>query len=259
MRNSYLEEDKTTKNVKKEKSHIKALLSKPIVKPTPNVKATRKPYSYTAAVLQRECMVIANSGTTCHFLQIQSECVDKRGKNDGMQVKLPDGTITTSTHTVLLNIKQLPMKACSAHLFPDIKHVLLSISTLCNEGYMEIFDEEKVYIIKDSTILLHGNRDPRTNLYMVNIISNEMTVQPKLKVKHMENLGGITKFANNTYELKVKKDLITYYQKCCFSPVRSTWIREIDNGNFCTWPGLTAHVVRKHLPKSTATAKCHMQ
>ena len=32
-----------------------------------------------------------------------------------------------------------------------------------------------------------------------------MTAQLKLSVKHMEKLGGITKFANNTYELKVKK------------------------------------------------------
>ena len=30
--NSYLEDDKTTKNVKKEKSYIKVLLDKPIVK-----------------------------------------------------------------------------------------------------------------------------------------------------------------------------------------------------------------------------------
>ena len=164
-------------------------------------------------------MAIANSGTTGHFLQIQSECVDKQETIDGMQVKLPNGTIITSKHTTLLNIQQLPMKAHRAHLLPDIKHALLSISMLCDEGCMAIFDEEKVYIVKDSIVLLHGNRDPRTNLYMVNIISNEMTVQSKLSVKHMENLGGITKFANNSYKLKVKKDFITYYHKCYFSPV----------------------------------------
>ena len=94
------------------------------------------------------------------------------------------------------------------------------------------FDKEKVYIIKDSIVLLHGNRYPRTNLYIVNIISSEVTVQPKLNVKHMENLEGITKFANNAYDLKVKKDLIAYYHKCCFIPVVSTWIRAIETGVF---------------------------
>ena len=75
----------------------------------------------------------------------------------------------------------------------------------------------------------------------------------------MQNLGGINKFVNNAYEVKVKKDLITYYHKCCFSPVVSTWIRGIENGNYCTWLGLTAHAVRKHLPKSMVTSKGHMR
>ena len=90
-------------------------------------------------------MAIADSSTTCHFLQIQSECVDKQITNDGMQVKLLDGTIITSTHTALLNIEQLPMKARRAHLFPDIKHALLLISMLCDEGYMAIFDEKSLH------------------------------------------------------------------------------------------------------------------
>ena len=38
----------------------------------------------------------------------------------------------------------------------------------------------------------------------------------------------------------------------------STWIKAIDNGHFATWPGLTADLVRKHLPKSTATIKGHL-
>ena len=195
-------------------------------------------------------MAIVDSGITGHFLQIQSECLNKQITNDGMQVKLPDGTIINSMHTALLNIEQLTLKARRAHLFPDIKHALLSTSMLCNEGYMVIFDEDKVYIIKDSIVLLHGNR--------VNISTNEITVQPKLNIKHMKYLGGIAKFANSAYQLKVKKDLVTYYHKCCFSPVIPTWIRAIENGNICTWPGLTAHDIHKPLPRSMETAKGHM-
>ena len=36
------------------------------------------------------------------------------------------------------------------------------------------------------------------------------------------------------------------------------WIQAIQSGNFATWPGLTAEAVRKHLPKSTATVKGHL-
>jgi hypothetical protein len=34
-----------------------------------------------------------------------------------------------------------------------------------------------------------------------------------------------------------------------------TWIKAIEAGHFTTWPGLTADLVRKHLPKSIATTK----
>ena len=75
----------------------------------------------------------------------------------------------------------------------------------------------------------------------------------------MENLGTVTKFANNAYDIKVKRDLVTYYHQCCFSLVVSTWLEAIENGFFCTWPGLTATVVKKYLQPSMATAKGHMK
>ena len=70
------------------------------------------------------------------------------------------------------------MRARRAHLFPDITHALLSISMLCNERYMAIFDKIRVYTIKDGVVLLSGIRDPKTNLYMVNITPDENQVQP---------------------------------------------------------------------------------
>ena len=123
---------------------------------------------------------------------------------------------------------------------------------------MAIFDDQHVYIIKDGEVLLHGNRDPETNLYMVNITSDD-EVKLRLNIKHMENLGTIRNFSNNAYEIKAKKQLIMYYHRCCFSPVISTWITAIEQGNFCTWSGLTATAVKKYMDKSMATSKGHMQ
>jgi hypothetical protein len=40
--------------------------------------------------------------------------------------------------------------------------------------------------------------------------------------------------------------------------VKSTWIKAIKNGNFSSWPGLTEHALEKHLSKSTATVKGHL-
>ena len=94
---------------------------------------------------------------------------------------------------------------------------------------------------------------------MVSLTTPEYTVQPQLDIKHMENLGGIKKFANNTYEMQAKRDLISYYHKCCLSPVASTWIKAIENGNFCTWHGLRVAVVKRYLQPFISTAKGHMK
>ena len=136
-------------------------------------------------------MAIADSGTTGHFLQISSECTDKKQTNEGIRVKLPDGSEILSTHTAFLNIPQLPKSARGAHLFPDISHALLSISMLCDQGYMAIFDDLHVYIVKDGEVILHGNRDPATGLYMVNITPHDDEVKPSLDIHHMENLGTV--------------------------------------------------------------------
>jgi hypothetical protein len=43
-----------------------------------------------------------------------------------------------------------------------------------------------------------------------------------------------------------------------FSPVKSTWIAAIKNGNFMSWPGLTESAVDKYLSKSSAKVKGHL-
>jgi hypothetical protein len=63
---------------------------------------------------------------------------------------------------------------------------------------------------------------------------------------------------NHTHDNSNQKDLINYLHAASFSPVKSTWITAIKNGNFTSWPGLTEQAVEKHLSKSTSTTKCHL-
>ena len=57
--------------------------------------------------------------------------------------------------------------------------------------------------------------------------------------------------------MATKPDLGIYYQRAAFSPVPTTFITAINNGNFSTWPVLTAELISKYLPKSLTTAKGH--
>ena len=203
-------------------------------------------------------MAIADSGTSGHFLGINSACVNKLRTNEGINVQLPDGSSITSTHTASLNLPQLPPDARTAHIFPELTHALISISMLCKQGLMAIFDDEKVYITKGGEVILHGEINKPTRLYMINIEGKEEKIHHKLNVNHLDNIGAVKRFAYNAYEIKAKKELVEYYHRCCFSPVISTWITAIEKGNFCTWPGLTAKLVQKYMGKSIATEKGHM-
>lgn len=64
---------------------------------------------------------MADSGTTGHFLQINSPCINKCATNNGIKVILPDGNIIKATHTLELNLQQLPIQARKACLFPEFK------------------------------------------------------------------------------------------------------------------------------------------
>ena len=56
-----------------------------------------------------------------------------------------------------------------------------------------------------------------------------------------------------------KLDLAQYLHAACFSPVKSTWARAIDNNHFSTWSGLTLQLIWKHLPVSLAMVQGHLK
>jgi hypothetical protein len=87
------------------------------------------------------------------------------------------------------------------------------------------------------------SRDPKSRLWRVDL--KQKFDKHEIQCNHAHN--------NNN-----QKDLINYLHAACLSPVKSTWITAIKNGNFLSWPGLTEHAVEKHLSKSAATTKGHL-
>ena len=49
-----------------------------------------------------------------------------------------------------------------------------------------------------------------------------------------------------------------YFQGCCFSPTKATFLQAVRNGNFITWPGLSSKTVEKFYKPTVFTAKGHM-
>jgi hypothetical protein len=97
--------------------------------------------------------------------------------------------------------------------------------------------------LKNRKCVMYGSRDPKSRLWRVDL-------KKIFETKHVQ--------CNHAHDNINHKYLSNYLHDACFSPVKSTWITAIKNGNLTSWPGLTEHAVEYHLSKSTSTTKGHL-
>jgi hypothetical protein len=120
---------------------------------------------------------------------------------------------------------------------------------------MSILIKKSVVVIDNNTkqIILKGQRDPATRLWLVPIVQQQIQLQHKYKFKIPT--FAVPHAAKSAYHQKTISNLIQFLHATAGSPPEKAWCKAIDNNNFfLTWPGLTSQAVQKHLPKSEATA-----
>ena len=64
--------------------------------------------------------------------------------------------------------------------------------------------------------------------------------------------------ANSIYNLPSTKQAIKWMHAVCGYPVKSTWLKAMNAGNYVGWPMLAERNVQKYYPKATKTAKGHL-
>ena len=64
--------------------------------------------------------------------------------------------------------------------------------------------------------------------------------------------------SNSELANETVKDRIKLLHTCAGYPVKSTWCDAIDEGNYATWPGLTAQLVYKYRGPSKTSIKGHL-
>ncbi len=114
---------------------------------------------------------------------------------------------------------------------------------LCDDNCVVIFCQQSIDILKNNKSILQGPRNLIDSLW-------DISIPNKNKEQHLR--------ANVILPHQSNSVLIHFYHGCCFSLVKSTWLRAIKNGNFITWPGLTYDMVSKYYPETAATAKGHL-
>jgi hypothetical protein len=102
---------------------------------------------------------------------INAPCKNKIKSKKPLTVHLPNGATMESTHTASIYIPELSRSVSIAHVLPGMaNHSLLSVGTLCNEGYSIIFNIEAVTIYNPHVFqILQGVRDLDTGLWRINL------------------------------------------------------------------------------------------
>jgi hypothetical protein len=137
---------------------------------------------------------------------------------------MPNGTTIQSSHTCNLLLIDLPPQARQAHILPGLVHnSLISVGQLCDNECSVTFTEDQVTVSRNGKNVMHGSRDPKSRLWRVDL---KQKIEPEIAQ------------CNHAHDNNNHKDLINYLHAACFSPVKSTWIMAIKNGNFSSWPGL---------------------
>jgi hypothetical protein len=142
----------------------------------------------------------------------------------------------------------MPPPANKAYIVPGLKnHSLISVTKLCNAGCQVNFTENECIVTKDRNEIVRGVKNASNGLWSVPI-SN----QGKQYALHAAQM------ANSAYHTSTMPETLKFMHQCLFSPTADTLCKAIDNGHLIGFPHLTAKVVRKYLPDSTATVKGHL-
>jgi len=185
---------------------------------------------------------------------------------------MPNGALETA-----LDIGHLATAVRSpardVHITPGIdKTLLISTVKFAEAGYTTIFDhnEVNIYDQRDTSItasrpaILRGWREPGTNelwrIPLVPVVRNNNTDTIIVKRPPSEYLPHCplpSEAIHNVYELKTQPELIRYLHAAAGFPTKPTWYKAVKNGQFVSWPGLTAAAVAKHFPESEETIKGH--
>ena len=178
----------------------------------------------------------------------------------GVQARIPNGDNIQASHTAMLDWPNVPTEAKDAHIFPAMSNNLglVSVGKLCDQDCEALFKKDKVIVSRHDEILLTGHRDKKRNLWMVPLMPFTATTPEDIESMATTIHLPFQYIGSMATETSTLPDLIRFLHAVCFSPAPSTWIQAIEQNFFTTWPALTAANVRKHLPKSLATAQGHL-
>ena len=176
------------------------------------------------------------------------------------QVRLSDNTIIQSTHQGHLPIPNIPPNATLSHTFPKLQSAsFLSIRQLCYANCSAVFTKHQLNVLdKKNSLVLTSHRNYTDGLWNVPLTSSSLQSAPVPPSKPEPPSPVPAAYVVLCYN-KPNSELAAYLHAVAGYTTKSSFLQAIHNGNFTSWPGLTADLISKHLLPSIATAKGHIR
>jgi hypothetical protein len=213
--------------------------------------------TYYAIPVAHKNTAIMDSGCTTHYLKRGVKCTNIKQAHIPIKVNLPNGSALRSTATSDVMCHKFNQKARAAHVINGLQHSLLPCGQMCDAGYNFVVDSGEAKVINrpiniEEEVIMSSKRDTTTGLCTLPLDHMSATTMGEQYRKWQNEMS------NNVYKFTNIYDATQYLYTAAFSPVKSTFLKAIDAGNFATWPTLTAQHVNKYLEKSEASIKGHM-
>ncbi len=186
-----------------------------------------------------------NSGASKHYFRSDDiACLSNVHPTAGPSIYLPNMQSITSTYTGMLPVPMLTSKARTTHILPQLHSAsLISLGQLCDDDSKIYLNKKLLRAFKNNRPVLHGVRNNSDGLWDIEIPYK----LPPTRQSSKQLLSVI--IPNQT----TRNDLINFFHGACFSPLISTFLKAVKNGNFQSWPGLTPQLITKYLRPSAAT------
>eukprot|EP00804_Cyclotella_cryptica_P028786 CCRYP_018721-RA/>CCRYP_018721-RA protein AED:0.43 eAED:0.43 QI:0/0/0/1/0/0/2/0/620 len=211
-----------------------------------------------------EPMITYDSGADGHYL---SEA-DRHLANlpilrpSTKRVGVANGSTSMGKHATTLPFSLLSQTAAAAYSFDDFPTSLMSVGKTSDDGTISIFTKDGVTIHKEQDVLItcHGKplligvRDVQGR-YRIPLVQHRGQWQPRIPTKKART---VLSQAHSVYDLPSTEQAIKWMHAVCGYPVKSTWLKAVQAGNFIGWPLLTAKNVQKYYPDSTETPRGHL-
>jgi hypothetical protein len=198
---------------------------------------------------------IADSGSIIHCLKPTAITENDRHDPKGLRAAQPDGSPIISHTKCEIIERRLPLAANMGYKFDNVKHNIISIPVLCDNGCEIRLTAADITVTKNGPPVMNGYRDTVTHLWRLK--THSPTPTPPLPPAQ----SGPTHKTHSVNALVPKgtiTDMISFLHKAMFSPTTTTFLQAVKNGHLATWPGMAPENITKHLRKSIATALSHL-